>query len=93
MEQAQHNEEMAGVLPVLLTSAVLHARLHPDLALGSWRNWLKLAILKHDFPTGARIGACRVLWRSDEVFAWLESRPPGGRFDGRRRASHGPEAA
>jgi hypothetical protein len=88
MEQQQHTEPRARSLPALLTSSALHQRLHPDLTLGSWRNWLKLAIKKHAFPAGVRVGDRAVLWREDEVLAWLEGRPRGGRFDGRRR-SHG----
>jgi hypothetical protein len=86
MEQGQHYAATPS-LPSLFSSSALRQRLQPGLALGSWRNWLKQAIRKHGFPAGVRIGDRAVAWREDEVLAWLESRPRGGRFDGRRRRS------
>jgi hypothetical protein len=86
MEQQQHAEVRPRLsLSTLLTSEALHQRLHPDLTVGSWRNWLKLAIKGRAFPEGIRVGDRAVLWSEAEVISWLESRPRGGRFDGRRR--------
>ncbi len=79
--------------PHLLSTEQLRQRIRPDLSPRSFFNWLFRARADLGFPAGIRVGARRCLWSEAEVAAWIASRPRGGRFDGRRRASGGTPAA
>lgn len=80
----EHDTCRAHTVPTFLSRKALHARLKPELKPLSFANWLGRAVAKWGFPEPVRFGARGVSWREDEVIAWLDSRPRGGRFDGRR---------
>ena len=79
-------------LPNFLPRATLHQRLKPNLTPRAFDNWLARATAKAGFPPAVRLGARSVGWAEPAVVEWVNSRPRGGRFDGKRDPARG-EAA
>lgn len=81
----KHEESQS--LPTFLSRKALHARLKPELTPDSFNNWLARASARWGFPAPVRFGARGVTWNEREVLAWIEARPRGGTFAGRRRTN------
>jgi hypothetical protein len=75
---------VSASLPNFLPRRTLHQRLKPNLVPRAFDNWLARAMAKSGFPAPVRLGARSVAWDEQAVLRWIQSRPRGGIFDGKR---------
>ena len=69
-EQSQISRDMTEILKVILLRLP-----QVELATGLKKSALHELINAGDFPRPVKLGSRSVAWRSDEVQAWIESRP------------------